>query len=253
MQSFVATAQVRDTVLITPKTIKVSQLKEGKSKYLVYFIRGENAPASEIQLWNIAIKKELYNGKEVLIVDQQWDSKDTIIHIAKSISAFGDFSPLYHESWWKMRDKRIFDVQKRSLIINGIDVALSDTISQRRTACESFLSIRNEYFLNWHLDLAVFAMLPYHKNVTFLIPFYEFGYDVPKKIAYSVTGEADLEITPGTKIKCWLLKHEEKDNTEIFWVSKSSFEVMKLEQKFRNIYRYKIKLPRNIDQNNILK
>lgn len=243
MQSFMAIAQDRDTVLITPKTIKVQQLKEGKSKYLVYFTRGESAPASEMQLWNIAVKRELYNGKEAIIIDQHWDSKDTIIHSAKSISTIEDFSPLYHESWWKMRDKRIFDVQRRSLLINGTGVTLSDTISQKRSVYQSFLSSQNQYFLNWHLDLVVFAMLPYRKNVTFLIPFYEFGYDVPKKIAYSVVGEVDLEIVNGTKIKCWLLKHEEKDNTEIFWISKSSPEVMRLEQKFRNIYRYKIRLP----------
>ena len=114
---------------------------------------------------------------------------------------------------------------------------------RKLAALKSFRSSEGQYYLNWHLDLETFEMLPFKKDTTFLIPFYEFGYDKPSNIAYSVIGEEFLETYDGTKVNCWLLKHEEKDNLEKYWISKKTHEVLKMEQKFGNMYRYKIKLP----------
>jgi hypothetical protein len=41
---------------------------------------------------------------------------------------------------------------------------------------------------------------------------------------------------------CWLLSHEGTNNKEVFWISKKTNEVLKLEQEFGGRYRYKIKL-----------
>lgn len=79
---------------------------------------------------------------------------------------------------------------------------------------------------------------------TSLIPFYEFGYSQPEKIANTVINEEGVMNYNNCKVICWMLKHEEEGNTELFWISKASHEVLKLEQIINgNLYRYKIKLP----------
>lgn len=236
-------AQKKDTIRINSENIKVSNLKEGKSSYLVYFKKGIDASISDIQIWNIETKKDDYLGKKVYTIDQKWFFKDTIVHTAKSISNIDNFKPLYHESWWNKRGKQVFDMNKNKLWIANKEVTATETNDKNKEILNSFSSAKDSYFLNWHLDLEVFSMLPYKKNTTFLVPFYEFGYGTPKNIAYTVTGEDDL-VYDGKKIKCWLLKLIEDGNIETFWISKKTKEVLKLEQIIQgNMYRYKIKLP----------
>lgn len=234
-------SQTSDTLLITPKNLRVSNLKEGNSRFLVYFKKEENAPISDIQIWNLETKKDIYNGKNVISVYQRWEFKDSIIHTAKSVCLGENFKPLYHESWWKQRGKQIFDVEKNKLWIDDVEITSSEA-NPKKNIHESFLASDNQYYLNWHLDLEVFSMLPYKKNVVFLVPFYEFGYDIPRNIVYKVSGEDEI-LFNGERIKCWLLKHKEEGNEEVYWISKKTNEVLKMVQKFGKMYRYKIKLP----------
>lgn len=234
-------AQKFDTILITPKNLKINQLKESNSQYLVYILNDKNSPKSSVQIWNIEVKKENYNGKRAIAIYQKWDGKDTIIHTAKSISLAENFKPLYHESWWSKRGKQVFDEENKKLWINNLETNSNEVDAKKKAVYTSFTSAK-DYFLNWHLDLEVFRMLPYKKNTTFLIPFYEFGYSKPQNFPYTVIAEDDLVFNEKI-IKCWLLKHEEKGNKELFWVSKSTNEVIKMEQLINDkIYRYKLKL-----------
>lgn len=234
-------AQKNDTMIITANTINVAQLKDGKSNYLVYFVKGENGVAADMQLWHIDVKRERFNNQEVITVAQNWDYKDSVVHTAKSICRADDFKPVYHESWWKTRGKQVFDLKENKVWLNDMELTNKDTSARKKYIFTSFQSAK-DYFLNWHLDLEVFSTLTYKNNRTFLIPYYEFGYDIPRNIAYSVTGE-DVLMFAGKKIPCWLLTHEEPGNKETFWISKETNEVLKMAQQLSdNMYRYKIKL-----------
>lgn len=102
----------------------------------------------------------------------------------------------------------------------------------------------SQYFLNWHLDLEVFPLLLYKDGVTFKINFYDPGFGAPRYELHSVIGSGFLTGYNNQKIDCWLLKHGSLPrNQEIFWISKQTFEVLKLEQEFAGGRgRYKIKL-----------
>lgn len=237
-------AQEINTIHINSKNIKTAQLKDGISKYLVFIQNDKNAPISEMQIWNLSTSRESYKNRKVIMVNQVWYYKDTIAHTSKSISLQEDFRPIYHDSWFKKRGKQIFDVENKKLSYNNVEVTENESNPKIKTSYNSFKSSENiPYFVNWHLDLEVFSMLPYKKNVNFLIPFYEFGYDKPKEILYKVTGEEKFTYN-GNSINCWVLEHNEEGNQEKFWISKKTFEVLKMEQLINNkIYRYKIKLP----------
>lgn len=89
-----------------------------------------------------------------------------------------------------------------------------------------------------------FPTLPYKTGLTFIIPFYDpgtaSGY---QRVAYAVTGSAELTGYDNQKIDCWLMVHEAPGNKEVYWISKKTNEVLKLEQEVNGkMYRYKIKL-----------
>ena len=56
-----------DTITITPKNLKIANVKDGESKYLVYYKKSKEAPISDVQLWDIDIRREDYNGKKASI------------------------------------------------------------------------------------------------------------------------------------------------------------------------------------------
>jgi len=44
-------------------------------------------------------------------------------------------------------------------------------------------------------------------------------------------------------VDCWLLSHDSPGNKELFWISKKTREVLKMEQVINGtMYRYKIRL-----------
>jgi len=59
-----------------------------------------------------------------------------------------------------------------------------------------------------------------------------------------VTGNGFLIKSSGEKIDCWVLEHKPTsgDGYQKFWVPKKTKEVLKEEDLFYDVYRYKLKL-----------
>ncbi|XVJ65282.1 MAG: hypothetical protein HEQ40_03600 [Lacibacter sp.] len=235
--------QTQDTVLITPDNINISQLKIGTNRHLVYFKMSPGASRTNTQFWTRTTERSFDNGKPVFIVSQVWEDKDSIIHTTKSVADASTFQTISHESWWKQRGSSSFDFTKKEGYLNGAALSDADTSLQKKRVWEAYKKSWDVFTLNWHLDLEVFSLLPYKDKVTFLIPYYDPGSVAPQNVAYTVTGTAQLEGYDNRKIDCWLLVHEEKGNKEVFWISKKTNEVLKLEQEINGkMWRFKIKL-----------
>lgn len=247
-------AQKSDTLQVTAANINTNVLREGTHRYLVYFKMKKDSVRTQTQFWTRTIKRTSYNNQPVIQINQQWEDKDSIMHIVKSISEAKTMQPLYHQMWWKVQTSRppsaktvnvaTVDFLKNTVDYNG--KILSDTTSnkQAKAIWTGYQSSLGKYFLNWHLDLETFPTLPYKTGLTFVIPFYDPGTASGfQKVAYTVTGSAELIGYNDQKIDCWLLVHESKGNKEVFWISKKTNEVLKLEQEVGGrMYRYKIKL-----------
>lgn len=233
-----------DTIRINGRNIKVNQLPEGISVYLVYVKMDSAAPKTHVEFWSRTVKKVNYRGTPAFEVLQSWEDKDSIIHTSESVNDAVSFQPLFHRKWWKKKGEQVFDPLDNKLLIDNVNISDTTTSPDKKAIWESFNKAAGTYYLNWNLDLEVLSVLPYRKNVTFLIPFYEYGYEEPKELAYTVTGEDYLPVYHDKKISCWILEHHEKGNDEKFWVSKNTNEVLQLEQIInKKIYRYKVKLP----------
>jgi len=246
-------SKAQDTIRITAQNINSKVLKEGIHRYLVYFKMGKDATRTQTQFWTRTIKRTEYNGTPVIEVNQEWEDKDSIVHIVHSISDAKTMQPLYHKTWWKVQTTRnatvktvsetVVDFTNKTVLYNGKPLSQDDTARQVKPIWAGYQSSLDKYFLNWHLDLETFPLLPYKDGVTFLIPFYDPGTASNYQyVAYTVTGSAKLSGFNDQTIDCWLLVHESKGNREVFWISKKTKEVLKLEQQFGKMYRYKIKL-----------
>ncbi|MFY7899318.1 MAG: hypothetical protein ACOVNY_03965 [Chitinophagaceae bacterium] len=233
-----------DTIQISPQQIKTNVLIEGTHSYLVYFKMAKDAPRTQAQFWTRTISKTTHNGKDAIEVNQVWEDKDSIMHSVKSVCDAKTFQTFTHDSWWKQRGTTSVDFENKTIAVNNKTITPDDTSRMAKRLLQCFQSAQNEYHLNWHLDLEVFPILPYKQGVTFIIPFYDPGTTATfTKVAYTVTGSAELTGYNQQKIDCWLLSHESKGNKELFWISKKTKEVLKLEQEINGkIYRYKIKL-----------
>ncbi len=247
-------AQKSDTLQITSENINTKVLREGMNRYLVYFKMKKDSVRTQTQFWTRTIKRTDYNGKPAIEITQEWEDKDSIMHIVKSISDATTMQPLYHKTWWNVQTSRtsttksinstIVDFLSKTVEHNGKILSNTDTAIQSKRIWDGYKSSLDKYYLNWHLDLETFPLLPYRKGVTFVVPFYDPGTSSNfQKVAYTVTGSAELIGYDDKKIDCWLLVHESKGNKEVFWISKKTKEVLKLEQEIGGrAYRYKIKL-----------
>lgn len=247
-------AQKKDTIRITSTQLSTTVLRDGTHRYLVYIKINKDAPKTQTQFWTRTIKRTTDNGVSVIQIDQEWQDKDSIMHVVRSVSDAKTMQPLYHNTWWKWPVSRsantfttirtVVDFQRNEVLYNEQKLSDADTARQAKRIWEGYKSTAGKFFLNWHLDLEIFPLLPFRNGVTFSIPFYDpgtaSGY---QDVYYTVTGSAMLEGYNDQKIDCWLLTHEEKGNKEIYWISKKTKEVLKLEQVMNGtVYRYKIKL-----------
>lgn len=237
-------AQKKDTIRINATHINTNVLKEGTHRYLVYFKQGKDAPRSQTQFWTRTIERTEQAGKPVIKITQLWEYKDSVWHTVTSVCDAKSFQPITNESWWKATPLTTVDMEKKQVMVNNVALSDADTAKRNQTIWSSFKTVGDKYVLNWHLDLEVFPTLPFKTGVTFLIPFYDPGTVVPvMEVAYTVTGTATLSGYDNQQVDCWIMEHESAGNKEVFWISKKTKEVLKLEQEVNGkVYRYKIKL-----------
>ncbi|WP_290790813.1 hypothetical protein [Flavihumibacter sp. UBA7668] len=238
-------AQKQDTLRISAKEINSAVLKEGTHRYLVYFKMGRDSSRSQTQFWTRNIVRTTQNNKSVLIVTQEWEFMDTVLHTVTSVCDGVTLQPITHEFWWKKRGTGAVNfVNGGTVSLNGAFLSDQDTSRYAKAIWSAFKSVNSTYFLNWHIDMEVFPTLPFKNGRTFIVPFYDPGTSAPfEEVLYTVTGSAQLTGYDNQKINCWLLEHTSKGNKEIFWISKKTKEVLKLEQEINGrFYRYKIKL-----------
>lgn len=244
MLAFGSLAQTKnDTVYVDASKVNVQKLMEGTQRYLVYFKMGPDSPRSRPQFWTRTISFIDYNGSAAVEVTQEWEDRDTVVHIVRSVCDRKTFAPLYQKSWWRQGPSSEFDLVQKKAQWGGQPLSDADTARLRKYSWLAFQEALKQYTLNWHLDLEVFTILPYKEGTTFLIPFYDPGSAAPRKVAYTVTGSARLNGYNGQEIDCWLLSHESRGLKDIFWISKKTQEVLKLEGEIgKNKWRYKIRM-----------
>ncbi|MET0463115.1 MAG: hypothetical protein ABW007_08170 [Chitinophagaceae bacterium] len=231
-----------DTVKITSAMVNTEVLKKGTNRYLVYFKLGKDSTRSNFNIWTRSVDRITYEGRKAIAITQEWEDNTKIIHKVYSVCDEKTFAPLFQKSEWPGRTYSTFDFLKKEGYIKDTLLTSADTARSKKQPYLAFQKALNEYVLNWHLDLEVFPILPYKDGRTFLINFYDPGFTAPEFQAYTVTGSGKLPGYDNQEVDCWLLMHTSPNNKEVFWISKKTKEVLKLEQQFGERYRFKVKL-----------
>lgn len=245
--SLMAEGQAKDTLKINATNLNMKDLHLGTHRYLVYFKMGRDSSRSRFEFGTRTISKAKYNGRDVVNITQEWENDKELFHKATTLLDEYHFVTLYQEVWWQWggtTNTSIFNFKSGKFIFKGEEITEQTVSEQDKKRFNFFKDAYKTPFINWHLDLEVFSLLPYKINRTFLIDFYDPGFPFPvQKVPFTVIGESELTNYEGEHIACWLLEHvKDPSNREVYWISKRSNEVLKLEQEFNGKYRYKIKL-----------
>jgi len=233
-----ALAQV-DTVSFDNGLLRMKQLPFGKNYYLVYNQAGKEGAKYNFNLWERNLKKEEVSGVSRLVLDWTWQFSDSAKVITKNIIVnVGNFVPIsekvhYNPGFGKGESKRQSIIFKEQEVVSS-----NDTLEHNTRKIQQPIA---KMPLNWELDMETFSMLPLSKGKKFAINFYHPGGAPPAYHTYEVAGEEKLKIN-GKTVDCWLLKYEYNAGKgySIWWLDKDSHLVLKMEEKFGEMYRYKI-------------
>lgn len=229
-------AQQVDTIHIDARELLTQSLKPSKSQYLVSVHTLNPERVRNLFLWKRELSFEIRNGKEVIVVTQDWQGQDTLFtRKVYSISEKATFKPIYHYAK-SPRGVEAFNFEADKIV--GADSVANNTRKGWQIALK-------EPTLNWELDLETLALLPFKEGKTFAVNFYHPGArSEPQYYLYKVAGSEMLELAGGQKMDCWKLEidYGQQNSTATFWVSKKTREVLKSMDTFKGGYRYKVKL-----------
>lgn len=232
----VSAQQSIDTIHAGDGQLNLDHLPLGKQQYLVYLVR-DNQKRS-IWLWERTTTRENRDGQPVIMIRQQWTTSDTGFNRRDLVSAVNakTFTPIYHTSWNPRTGREAYNYTATEIV--GAD-SVAD-ISNK-----SFRQAISEPSFNWELDLETFPLLPLKEGKAFVINFYHPGSKGgPGWYNYSVTGSEKIAAINGEKIDCFKLSIDYGNNrgNSTWWLSKKTHEVLKMEEHFGNVTRYKIRL-----------
>ncbi|WP_299824051.1 hypothetical protein [uncultured Pontibacter sp.] len=223
-----------DTVRVSTKGIRIKQVKAGTRQYLVTIQTPQAPNVLRQSLWNRNVSFENYQGKERMVVRQNWIGADTLSNRTILTVCEKDFTPIYQTST-SARGTAAFNFEKGRIV--GAD-------SVKSNGFKGFAMPSPEPTFDWELDMEFFESLPLKANTVFLINFYHPGSTTgPQYYAYKVVGSEKLLTVNNATTDCWLLRIDYSSTSHAtFWVSKKAHEVLKMEEVFNGTRRNKIKL-----------
>jgi hypothetical protein len=238
---FCATTVAAQTDTITTDNLKLNMnaLKSQKSTYVVFFVdsAGNRLNSNSGELWdrNLQIRESSANQKQYLFSWKMF-RKDSLFLDMKATGLVPSFKPLTHDADYFKRGKKVYTFNDNVVTVPDKNkLTLQDS---------SFRFEVNPHAFEFPMDLEIFELLPFKKvNQAFVIAFYEPGSKKSKYYNYQVVAKEDLVLPGGQKVLTWLLKTEYgKDSYAIFWISDKTREVLKMKERYRTIFRYKVKL-----------
>lgn len=229
-------AQNVDTIFVDASNLRIKDLRLGKQTFLIYSKKNAEGPVQNQTLVAMNVSTQEKEGKKHLTIDQRWYDKDTLSHTATSILNASDLSTLQHSYWWKRTGQNVsLDFEKKTA-----DLAGKATDAQREKFKKDFeATLQSGHFLNWHCDLVLFPLFPFKDKAIFKVKFHDPGLGKPTTEIYQVLKSEKME-----GIDCWVLEYTLPRNMgyQRFWVAKKAKEVVKEEDSFNGMYRYKLKM-----------
>lgn len=231
--SQVVCAQMPDTITTQNSKILVKNITPVKHSYVVFFTDSTGKRTSAADIWDREIRRtKNAAGKEVVEFDWSWWRKDSLLLQAKGICAFPSLELLEY-------------TKTPTLAVKNENGTLSVKTQTRTKSDTAFTIPFDGQAFTFPMDLELFGLLPI-KSVgqKFIVPFYEPGGAKYSYYTCSVVGKERLVLQETLGVECWMLQidYGQMGAYANFWISQNTGEVLKMQEFFRGMYRYKIKL-----------
>lgn len=226
-----ANAQV-DTLRAIPEKWITQSLRPETAQYLVFFQNKKKPKQAGAFIWS----RQLRVKNNTIEVEQKWYSSDsTDYRYVYSTVDRKTFLPIYHKTIMQRTGIEAFDFTEQK--IKG-----SDSVAKNSKATFELATAKP---LNWELDLETFSLLDLKPGKRYAIKFYHpGGRTKPAFYEYKVTGDEKVRTYEDKVVDCWKLRIDYSDKYyAIFYISKKSKEVIKMEEDYGSGVRYKVKLP----------
>ncbi|NVJ69874.1 MAG: hypothetical protein HWE08_05940 [Alphaproteobacteria bacterium] len=222
--------------------LTASDYQTGTSQYLVYMRDTSSGKIMQMELWNRTTKLIEQEGETLVEITQDWHVADGSGREIRSLNRVEDFSPVAQTATHQP------DGTVTAFTFDGA-MAKGDKSVEGNSAADFEIAMEQET-LNWELDIETFALLPLEANKTFKLNFYHPGSKTPPTVYnYTVAGEETLTDMSGNALPCWLLEiNYGGQGGATFWLRKDTGEMLRMEETYGKIKRYKVRLGVAVEQ-----
>lgn len=219
------------------KDLSEADIHTGTSQYLVFLKDKPTGNIHGISLWERTTNIIEEDDKKLVEVKQTWSSDDprfkrelySLVHLK-------DFTPIMHRT--------VIGEEKTVRAFKYTDGKILGDPDVAGNAVAGFTMPDEATSYNWELDMETLALLPLGEGKEFAVPFYHPGSKTPPKAyTYKVVGSDTLTTQEGNPIEAWMLRidHDGKGQST-FWMDKRTGALLKLEEAWGDIVRYKVRL-----------
>jgi hypothetical protein len=230
-----AQAQI-DTLNANTGGLIMHNLHEGSSRYLVYRADSASGKIKSADIWERSLQFGSQNDRQVLIFQWKWYRGDSLYRYVRALCDRKNFSPLFQ--YTRSAKSGILAYK-----FTGGFLTREDSVSGNRADPAKRVALNPAPF-NWEWDMEFFSVLPYKKvGQKFVIAFLDPSDVKSAYRTYEVIGREQLELGPGNKAECWLVKITYMPGAYgKFWISEKTGEMLKMQELYQGTYRYKVRL-----------
>ncbi len=226
-------AQTLDTITTKNQKIVVKNLVPIKHSYAVFFTDSIGNRTSSADIWDREIRRAKNSaGQDVIEFEWKMWRKDSLFLQTKGVCAFPSLELLEYTS-------------APMLAVKNTEGILNVRMQTRMKTDTTFAIPFDGTPFTFPMDLEIWGLLPIkYAGQKFSVPFYEPGRGSYKYYTCTVVGKEQLVLQGTTGIDCWMLQidYGQSGSYATFWIAQDSGEVLKMQESFRGVYRYKIKL-----------
>jgi hypothetical protein len=225
--------QPLDTITAQQQKLDIKKIVPIKHSYAVFFTDSLGNRTSSADIWDREIRlMKNTQGRDVYAFEWKWWRKDSLLLHAQGQCAFPSLEILEYSKAPTLAVKReggMLNVKTQTRA--KVDTAFTMAFDGKAFA--------------FPMDLEFFGVLPITSvGQKFSVPFYEPGGAKYSYYTCSVVGKESLRLHEGAAVECWLFQidYGQFGSYATFWISTATGEVLKMQEYFRGMYRYKIKL-----------
>lgn len=225
-----------DTINATNHSLQIFKLKEGTTRYLVYFTDSLFNLKGSSDIWERTTRFISKNNSHFVEFDWKWFHHDSLRAYISNVCDAKTLAPVFHKAVYPGKGIIAYDFRDHYMIP-------SDTVANNAVIKKQKLSL-NIPVISWEQDLETYPLLPIKKvGQKFDIAFFDPNEKAPSYHRYEVIGKENLQLNQDAKVNCWLLKIDYSNTSyAVFWLTEKSKEVIKMKEYFNGNYRFKVKL-----------